>query len=1115
MFFQELMGLILWHWLLFFFNLMSLCCSLSSDGLALLALSKRLILPDMIRSNWSSHDTTPCEWKGVQCKMNNVAHLNLSYYGVSGSIGPEIGRIKYLEQLDLSSNHISGLIPPELGNCTVLTLLDLSNNSLSGVIPASFMNLKKLSQLALYSNSLGGEIPEGLFKNQFLERVFLDNNKLNGSIPSSVGEMTGLRYFRLNGNMLSGVLPDSIGNCTKLVNLYLYDNKLNGSLPKSLSNMEGLIFLDVSNNGFTGDISFKFKNCKLEDFVLSSNQISGKIPEWLGNCSSLTTLGFYNNRFSGQIPTSIGLLRNISVLILTQNSLTGPIPLEIGNCRSLVWLQLGANQLEGTVPKQLAKLNKLERLFLFENHLTGEFPQDIWGIQSLEYVLLYRNNLSGRLPPMLAELKHLQFVKLLDNLFTGVIPPGFGMNSPLVEIDFTNNSFVGGIPPNICSGNRLEVLNLGNNFLNGTIPSNVANCSSLIRVRLQNNSLNGQVPQFGHCAHLNFTDLSHNFLSGDIPASLGRCVKMTYIDWSRNKLAGPIPTELGQLVKLESLDLSHNSLNGSALIILCSLRYMSKLRLQENKFSGGIPDCISQLNMLIELQLGGNVLGGNIPSSVGSLKKLSIALNLSSNSLMGDIPSQLGNLVDLASLDLSFNNLSGGLDSLRSLGSLYALNLSFNKFSGPVPENLLQFLNSTSSPLNGNSGLCISCHDGDSSCKGVNVLKLCSQSSKRGVLGRVKIAVICLGSVLVGALLILCIFLKYRCSKTKVEGGLAKFLSESSSKLIEVIESTENFDDKYIIGTGGHGTVYKATLRSGEVYAVKKLVSGATKILNASMIREMNTLGHIRHRNLVKLKDFLLKREYGLILYEFMEKGSLHDVLHGTEQAPVLEWSIRYNIALGTAHGLAYLHNDCQPAIIHRDIKPKNILLDKDMVPHISDFGIAKIIDQSPAAPQTTGIVGTIGYMAPEMAFSTRSTIEFDVYSYGVVLLELITRKMALDPSFPDNLDLVSWVSSTLNEGNIVETVSDPALMREVCGTAELEEVRGVLSIALKCIAKDPRQRPSMVDVVKELTHSRRDDLSLSKQEISGSSSSLRNQAPSCFVPAVPVNRDNSVTNSS
>uniref|UniRef100_A0ACD6AC86 Uncharacterized protein n=1 Tax=Avena sativa TaxID=4498 RepID=A0ACD6AC86_AVESA len=724
---------------------------------------------------------------------------------------------------------------------------------------------------------------------------------------------------------------------------------------------------------------------------------------------------------------------------------------------------------------------------------------------------------------MLAELKHLKYVKLLDNFFTGVIPPGFGINSPLVGIDFTNNSFVGGIPPNICAGKRLKLWNLGHNFLNGTIPSAVANCPSLERVRLQNNSLNGQVPQFGLCVNLLYIDLSNNLLSGYIPVSLGRCTNITMVNFSRNKLSGAIPPELGQLVKLESLDLSHNSLqgalpaeisscwkmhlfdlsfnslNGSALRTVCKLKFMLNLRLQENKFSGGIPDCISQLSGLVELQLGGNVLGGDLPSSLGTLKKLSTALNLSSNELKGSIPSQLGYLVDLAILDLSVNNLSGGLSPLGSLRSLNALNLSHNRFSGPVPKNLLQFMNFTPSPFNGNSDLCMSCHDGDSSCNGSNVLKPCSSLRERGEHSQVKTAMICLGSFFVGAFLILCIFLKYKCSKSKLEGELNPSLGESSSKLNEVVESTENFDDKYIIGRGGHGTVYKATLRSGEVYAVKKLVGQEHKILNGSMIREMNTLGQIRHRNLVKLNDFFLKREYGLILFEYMDNGSLYDVLHGTEPAQILEWRIRYDIALGTAHGLAYLHNDCQPAIIHRDIKPKNILLDKDMVPHISDFGIAKLIDQSPAASQTTGIVGTLGYMAPEMAFSTRSSIEFDVYSYGVVLLEMITRKMALDPSFPDNMDLVRWVSSMLKDGNVIESVCDPALMHEVCGTAELEEVCSVLSIALRCTTKDAGHRPSMMDVVKELTHARRDAVSLSKQEMPGSSSSCRNPATSCL----------------
>jgi len=264
----------------------------------------------------------------------------------------------------------------------------------------------------------------------------------------------------------------------------------------------------------------------------------------------------------------------------------------------------------------------------------------------------------------------------------------------------------------------------------------------------------------------------------------------------------------------------------------------------------------------------------------------------------------------------------------------------------------------------------VSCSTSDSSCMGANVLKPCGGSKKRVVHGPFKIVLIVLGSLFVGAVLVLilcCILLKSRDRKKNTEEAVSNMFEGSSSKLNEIIEATENFDDKYIIGTGGHGTVYKATLRSGDVYAIKKLVISAHKGSYKSMVRELKTLGKIKQRNLIKLKEFWFSRDNGFILYDFMEKGSLHDVLHVIQPAPTLDWCVRYDIALGTAHGLAYLHDDCRPAIIHRDIKPSNILLDKDMVPHISDFGIAKLMDQSSTASQTTGIVGTIGYMAPGM----------------------------------------------------------------------------------------------------------------------------------------------------
>uniref|UniRef100_A0ACD5Y6K3 Uncharacterized protein n=1 Tax=Avena sativa TaxID=4498 RepID=A0ACD5Y6K3_AVESA len=774
--------------------------------------------------------------------------------------------------------------------------------------------------------------------------------------------------------------------------------------------------------------------------------------------------------------------------------------------------------LEGSVPKELANLRHLQKLFLFENRLTGEFPEDIWSIRWLESVLIFRNGFTGMLPPVLAELKLLQNLTLFSNFFTGVIPAGLGANSRLLQIDFTNNSFTGGIPPYICSGNRLSVLDLGSNLLNGSIPSGVADCPSLERIILQNNYLTGAIPNFRNCTSLDYMDLSHNSLSGGISASLNKCRHITMINWSGNKLVGPVPPEIGNLVnlrvldlsqnslqgalpiqisrcsKLYFLDLSFNSLNGPALTTVSNLKFLSQLRLQENKFSGGLPDSLSELDMLIELQLGGNTLGGSIPSSLGKLVKLSTGLNLSGNGLVGDIPPLLGNLVELQSLDLSVNNLTGGLDSLESLQLLHAFNISYNRFSGPVPEYLLKFLDSTGSSFNGNSGLCIACHGSDSSCKRSDLLEPCGGSKKRGVHGRFKVALIVLGSLFIGAVVVLivsCILFRTRDSKRKGgEESISNLLEGSSSKFNEVIENTENFDDKYVIGTGAHGTVYKATMSSGEVYAIKKLVISARSSSYKSMIRELKTLGKIRHRNLIKLKEFWLRGECGFILYDFMEHGSLYDVLHRTRTLS-LDWSARYNIALGTAHGLAYLHHDSVPVIVHRDIKPSNILLNKEMVPRISDFGISKIMDQSSAAPQTTGIVGTTGYMAPELAFSTRNGPETDVYSYGVVLLELITRKMAVDTSFPENMDIVSWVPHALNGSDQIGAVCDPALLDEVYGTVEMQEVRKVLSLALRCAAKEAGRRPTMIDVVKELTDVRSASVPSSKQVKPGSSASI------------------------
>lgn len=182
---------------------------------------------------------------------------------------------------------------------------------------------------------------------------------------------------------------------------------------------------------------------------------------------------------------------------------------------------------------------------------------------------------------------------------------------------------------------------------------------------------------------------------------------------------------------------------------------------------------------------------------------------------------------------------------------------------------------------------------------------------------------------------------------------------------MQIMEATENLNDKYIVGKGAHGEVFKAALGPTNVYAVKKLKFSDHRDGSHSMVREIQIIENIRHRNLVKVEDFWFKKDYGLILYRYMENGNLHDVLYATDPPRNLEWSVRYKIAVGTAHGLAYLHYDCDPPVLHRDIKPQNILLDCEMEPRISDFGIAKLLDPSSASGTSMSISGTLGYIAP------------------------------------------------------------------------------------------------------------------------------------------------------
>ncbi|PSS24026.1 Leucine-rich repeat receptor-like protein kinase [Actinidia chinensis var. chinensis] len=278
----------------------------------------------------------------------------------------------------------------------------------------------------------------------------------------------------------------------------------------------------------------------------------------------------------------------------------------------------------------------------------------------------------------------------------------------------------------------------------------------------------------------------------------------------------------------------------------------------------------------------------------------------------------------------------------------------------------------------------------------------------------------------------------------------------------DLVGATNNFHDCCVVGRGAVGIVYKAVMHTGLTIAVKKLASnreGSNNIEN-SFRAEILTLGKIRHRNIVKLYGFCYHRGSNLLLYEYLERGSLGELLHGASCS--LEWPTRFTIALGAAEGLAYLHHDCKPRIIHRDIKSNNILLDENFEAHVGDFGLAKVVDM-PQSKSVSAVAGSYGYIAPEYAYTMKVTEKCDIYSYGVVLLELLTGRTPVQ-TLDLGGDLVTWVRNYVREHSLTPEILDNRLSLKDENT--INHMITVLKIALMCTSMSPSDRPSMREVV-------------------------------------------------
>ncbi|TYH01020.1 hypothetical protein ES288_A09G023800v1 [Gossypium darwinii] len=792
------------------------------------------------------------------------------------------------------------------------------------------------------------------------------------------------------------------------------------------------------------------------DIDLSGHGLNGGITPQIGALSKLKLLNLSLNSLTGELPSSLGNLTQLAVLDLSYNYLHS-IPSEIQNMENLVSLNLSGNSIF-FMSSEIFNLKKLMTLHLRNCRLSGTIPPNIGELESMVNLDLSNNWFFGPIPSSFSNLTNLASLFLQSNQLDGSIPEDIGRLTNLVALNLSSNYLFGPIPSSVSNLTNLASLSLQRNQLNVSIPEDIGRLTNLVELDLSSNKLSGHIPSsLGQLTKLESLYLYHNQISSFIPPNLGSLSNLWYLSMASNLLEGPIPHEIESLKALKCLDLSDNKLSGSIPTQIGNLSNLTYLILANNYLSVRIPLQICYLS-LYQLDLSHNFIGGDIPSQLFNLSH-STNIDISHNLLQGVIPSQFGSLTQLSvsrfpNIDLSRNNLTGMIPEFPFYPE--NLNLSFNSLRGPIPYGLLNFPPKT---FIGNKDLC-------GSIQGF----LPCPSTKHNL------AVIILVPTLLFLIsfftLVIFIFcqqhrakaLKHIPSPTKNGDLFCIWNFDGKIAFEDIIRATEDFDIKYCIGTGGYGSVYRAVLPSGKVVALKKLhrLEAEQPAYDTSFRNEIKFLTEIRHKNIVKLHGFCLHNRCMFLIYEYMEKGSLFYALSIDEEAVELDWTKRVNIVKGVAHALSYMHHDCNPPIVHRDISSNNILLNSELEAVIADFGTARLLD--PDSSNRTVIVGTYGYIAPELAYSLVVTEKCDVYSFGVLALKILMGK------HPGELLSTLSSSSSCVQNFMLNEILDPRL-----STPRSQKMAGDIAfiavIAFACLRPRPKARPTMKLVSQEFLH--------------------------------------------
>ncbi|KAJ6739952.1 INACTIVE LEUCINE-RICH REPEAT RECEPTOR KINASE XIAO-RELATED [Salix purpurea] len=943
----------------------------------------------------------PCDWRGVFCTNNRVAELRLPRLQLRGQLSDQFASLTSLY------NSFSGNLPPEISNLTNLQVLNIAQNRFSGEIPRSLP--VSLKYLDLSSNTFSGSIPSSISDLAQLQLINLSYNQFSGSIPASFGQLQSLEYLWLDYNVLEGTLPSAIANCSSLVHFSANGNSLGGLIPAAIGELPKLQVVSLSENKFVGAVPTSMF-CNVSVYPPSLR---------------IVQLGF--NGFSGVVgPESGDCFSVLQVLDLQENHIRGVFPFVVNTCgyvetagcfeEFVFWCCSGGDW-------EFVEAGGVEDGWAW---FLGVF-RNLTGLETLD---LGGNGLNGSLPDEVMGLNNLTTLDLSGNGFSGKIPSSFGNLLRLSTLDLSRQNLSGELPSELAGLPNLQVIALQENTLSGDVHEGFSSLSGLRYLNLSSNGFSGQIPlTFGFLKSLVVLSLSNNHISGLIPPELGNCSNLETLELESNSLTANIPGDLSRLLHLKVLDLGRNNLSGEIPNEISKCSSLSSLSLYSNHLSGSIPESLSNLSNLTSLDLSANNLSGQIPANLAQISGL-VYLNVSRNNLEGEIPTLLGS---------RFSNPSAFADNPRLCGKPLPRNCAAIE-GGNRRKRLILLIVVV---VSGACMLALCC------CFYTYSLLRWRKKLKQGAAGEKKRSPARPSSNGSGG------------RGSTDNGGPKLVMFNNKITLAETIEAARQFDEENVLSRTRYGLVFKACYTDGMVLSVRRLPDGS---LDENMFRkEAEFLSKVKHRNLTVLRGYYAGApDMRLLVYDYMPNGNLATLLQEAshQDGHVLNWPMRHLIALGIARGLAFLHTS---NIVHGDVKPQSVLFDADFEAHLSDFGLDRLSIATPTEPSTSATVGTLGYVSPEAVLTGEVSKESDVYSFGIVLLELLTGKRPV--MFTQDEDIVKWVKKQLQKGQITELL-EPGLLELDPESSEWEEFLLGVKVGLLCTAPDPLDRPTMPDIV-------------------------------------------------